>query len=62
MAIIPTPQECAHEILSIFVTKFNRRPGEYLPINSFYEEMDRTTTQSGRLSVRLELCRDTGMD
>ena len=41
MATIPTPEYCAHEILSIFVTKFNRRPGEYLPINSFYEEMEK---------------------
>ena len=41
MATIPTPEECAHEILSVSVTTFNRRPGEYLPINSFYEEIDK---------------------
>ena len=41
MATIPTPEDCAHEILSVFVTTFNRRPGEYLPINSFYKEMDK---------------------
>ena len=41
MATIPTPEYCAHEILSVFVTTFNRRPGEYLSINSFYKEMDK---------------------
>lgn len=35
MATLPTPEETAREILSIFVGHFNSRPGHVLRINNF---------------------------
>ena len=35
MATLPTPEQIAREILSIFVTHFKSRPGDVLRINNF---------------------------
>lgn len=35
MATLPTPEQTAREILSIFVGHFNARPGHVLRINNF---------------------------
>ncbi len=35
MAILRTPEQCAHAILDIFVLHFGLRPGEALPRKNF---------------------------
>ena len=47
MATIPTSEEVAKQIISIFVHEFNQRPGEVLTYNNFFKKIDeRTWTHS----------------
>jgi hypothetical protein len=35
MAIVPTPEQCAHAILAIFVSHYSLRPGDVLRRKNF---------------------------
>ncbi len=60
MATVPTREEIAREILSIFVGHFNCRPGEVLRINNFLAVWHARGLKAGDFKPGMEFAAESG--
>lgn len=60
MATLPTPDQAAREILSIFVAHFQLRPGKVLQINNFHTVWQSRGLQSEDFKLGMEFAAENG--
>lgn len=60
MATLPTPEESANKILSLFVDRFKQRPGNVLRVNNFLEAIGKNEINADDFNAGMQFAIDQG--
>jgi len=60
MATLPTPEESAYKILSVFVDRFKQRPGNVLRLNNFLDVIGKNEIHTDDFNAGMQFAIDQG--